>query len=146
MAQKKVIPAMQNSTHCDIQAVASLSLEKAKALATKLTIPKMFGSYEELLNCAKIDAVYIPLPNHLHVPWSIKALEAGKHVLCEKPIALSATEAQKLLDSSKKHPNLKIMEAFMYRHHPQWQKARHLVASGEIGPLQTIQSFFSYRN
>jgi len=142
----KVIPAMQNSIHCDIQALASLSLEKAKALAAKLTIPRKFGSYEELLDCAEIDAVYIPLPNHLHVPWSIKALEAGKHVLCEKPIALSATEAQKLLDSSKKHPNLKIMEAFMYRHHPQWQKARDLVASGEIGSLQTIQSFFSYYN
>ena len=142
----KVIPAMQRSRHCDIQAVASLSLKKAKALATKLRIPKMFGSYEELLNCAEIDAVYIPLPNHLHVPWSIKALEAGKHVLCEKPIALSAPEAQKLLDSSKKHPNLKIMEAFMYRHHPQWQKARDLAASGKIGSLQTIQSFFSYFN
>jgi len=99
-----------------------------------------------LLDCSEIDTVYIPLPNHLHVPWSIKALEAGKHVLCEKPIALSATEAQKLLESSKKHPNLKIMEAFMYRHHPQWQKARDLVASGEIGSLQTIQSFFSYYN
>jgi predicted dehydrogenase len=143
---KKVIPAMQNSTHCDIQALASLSLEKAKALATKLKIPRTFGSYEELLDCAEIDAVYIPLPNHLHVPWSIKALEAGKHVLCEKPIALSALEAQKLLDTSKKHPELKIMEAFMYRHHPQWQKARQLVASGEIGALQTIQSFFSYYN
>ena len=142
----KVIPAMQRSRHCDIQAVASLSLKKAKALATKLRIPKMFGSYEELLDCAEIDAVYIPLPNYLHVPWSIKALEAGKHVLCEKPIALSATEAQKLLDSSQKHPKLKIMEAFMYRHHPQWQKARDLVASGEIGSLQTIQSFFSYYN
>jgi predicted dehydrogenase len=142
----KVIPAMQNSTHCDIQAVASLSLKKATALATKLRIPKMFGSYEELLDCAEIDAVYIPLPNHLHVPWSIKALEAGKHVLCEKPIALSATEAQKLLNSSKKHPNLKIMEAFMYRHHPQWQKARDLATAGEIGSLQTIQSFFSYYN
>ena len=142
----KVIPAMQKGIHCDIQAVASLSLEKAKALATKLKIPRTFGSYEELLDCAEIDAVYIPLPNHLHVPWSIKALEVGKHVLCEKPIALSATEAQKLLDSSKKHPNLKIMEAFMYRHHPQWQEARDLVASGEIGSLQTIQSFFSYYN
>ena len=142
----KVIPAMQKGTCCDIQALASLSLEKAKALATKLKIPRTFGSYEELLDCAEIDAVYIPLPNHLHVPWSIKALEAGKHVLCEKPIALSAAEAQKLLDSSKKHPNLKIMEAFMYRHHPQWQKARDLVASGEIGSLQTIQSFFSYYN
>jgi predicted dehydrogenase len=142
----KVIPAMQNSAHCHIQALASLSLGKAKALASKLGIPRTFGSYEELLNCAEIDAVYIPLPNHLHVPWSIKALEAGKHVLCEKPIALSAAEAQKLLDSSKKHPKLKIMEAFMYRHHPQWQKARDLVASGEIGSLQTIQSFFSYYN
>jgi predicted dehydrogenase len=142
----KVIPAMQNSTYCDIHAVASLSLEKAKALATKLTIPRTFGSYEELLNCAEIDAVYIPLPNHLHVPWSIKALEAGKHVLCEKPIALSAPEAQTLLDASKKHPNLKIMEAFMYRHHPQWQKARQMVAAGEIGSLLTIQSFFSYFN
>ena len=142
----KVIPAMQNSIHCDIQAVASRSLEKAKPLAIKLKIPRTFGSYEELLVCAEIDAVYIPLPNHLHVPWSIKALEAGKHVLCEKPIALSATEAQKLLDSSKKHPNLKIMEAFMYRHHPQWQTARDLVAAGKIGALQTIQSFFSYHN
>ena len=142
----KVIPAMQNSAHCHIQALASPSLEKAKALASKLKIPITFESYEELLDCVEIDAVYIPLPNHLHVPWSIKALEAGKHVLCEKPIALSAVEAQKLLDSSKKHPNLKIMEAFMYRHHPQWQKARDLVASGEIGSLQTIQSFFSYFN
>lgn len=142
----KVIPAMQNGTHCDIHALASLSLEKAHALATKLKIPRTFGSYEELLNCAEIDAVYIPLPNHLHVPWSIKALEAGKHVLCEKPIALSAPEAQTLLDTSKKHPELKIMEAFMYRHHPQWQKAGELVTSGEIGSLQTVQSFFSYYN
>jgi predicted dehydrogenase len=142
----KVIPAMQKSTNCDIQAIASSSLKKAKKLAAKLAIPKIFGSYEELLNDAEIDAVYIPLPNHLHVPWSIKSLEAGKHVLCEKPIALSETEAQKLLDSSKKHPNLKIMEAFMYRHHPQWQKAQHLVTSGKIGSLRTIQSFFSYYN
>jgi predicted dehydrogenase len=142
----KVVPAMQNSTYCDIQAVASRSLEKAEALATKLKIPGTFGSYEEMLDDAEIDAVYIPLPNHLHVPWSIKALEAGKHVLCEKPIALSAAEAQTLLDSSKKHPDLKIMEAFMYRHHPQWQKARELATSGEIGSLQTIQSFFSYYN
>ena len=143
---RKVIPAMQKSTNCDIQAIASPSLKKAKKLAARLAIPKIFGSYEELLNYAEIDAVYIPLPNHLHVPWSIKSLEAGKHVLCEKPIALSEAEAQKLLNSSKKHPHLKIMEAFMYRHHPQWQKAQHLVASGRIGALQTIQSFFSYYN
>jgi len=142
----KVVPAMQNSALCDIQAIASRSLEKAEALAAKLKIPRTFGSYEKMLDDAGIDAVYIPLPNHLHVPWSIKALEAGKHVLCEKPIALSATEARELLDASKKHPNLKIMEAFMYRHHPQWQKARELAASGEIGELKTIQSFFSYYN
>ena len=142
----KVIPAMQKGIHCDIQAVASLSLAKADALAGKLKIPRTFGSYEELLDCAEIDAVYIPLPNHLHVPWSIKALEAGKHVLCEKPVALSAAEAQKLLDASQKHPTLKIMEAFMYRHHPQWQKAGELVTAGEVGSLQTIQSFFSYYN
>jgi len=142
----KVIPAMQRSTLCDIQALASRSLEKAEALAAELKIPRTFGSYEELLDCKDIDAVYIPLPNHLHVPWSIKALEAGKHVLCEKPIALSAAEAQKLLEASKKHPDLKIMEAFMYRHHPQWQKAKELVDSGDIGSLKTIQSFFSYYN
>ena len=142
----KVIPAMQKGDHCDIRGIASRSLDKAKELAAKLNIPRTFGSYEELLASAEIDAVYIPLPNHLHVPWSIKALEAGKHVLCEKPIALSATEAQELLDASKKHPNLKIMEAFMYRHHPQWLKARELAASGKIGEPKTIQSFFSYYN
>jgi predicted dehydrogenase len=142
----KVIPAMQKGEYCDIQAVASSSLEKAKALAAELNIPKTFGSYEALLNSPEIDAVYIPLPNHLHVPWSIKALEAGKHVLCEKPIALTVVEAQELLDASKKNPAVKIMEAFMYRHHPQWQKAKELVTQGEIGKLQTIQSFFSYFN
>ena len=142
----KVIPAMQKSRYCDIRAIASLSVKKAQTQATKLSIPKAFGSYEELLNSNEIDAVYIPLPNHLHVPWSIKALEAGKHVICEKPIALSANEAEKLLDTSKKYPNLKIMEAFMYRHHPQWQKAHDLVATGKIGTLRTIQSFFSYYN
>jgi len=143
---KKVIPAMQKGEYCDIQAVASASLTKAEALAAQLNIPKAFGSYEALLDDPGIDAVYIPLPNHLHVPWSIKALEAGKHVLCEKPIALSVVEAQELLDVSKKYPTLKIMEGFMYRHHPQWQKARELVVDGEIGRLQTIQSFFSYYN
>jgi predicted dehydrogenase len=142
----KVIPAMQKGDQCDIRGIASRSLDKAKELAAKLNIPRTFGSYEALLASAEIDAVYIPLPNHLHVPWSIKALEAGKHVLCEKPIALSATEARVLLDASKKHPHLKIMEAFMYRHHPQWQKARELAASGKIGEPKTIQSFFSYYN
>jgi predicted dehydrogenase len=91
-----------------------------------------------------IDAVYIPLPNHLHVPWSIKALQAGKHVLVEKPVGLSSEEARRLLDESLKHPELKVMEAFMYRHHPQWLKAKELVESGVIGKMRTIQSSFSF--
>lgn len=143
---EKVIPAMQLGKYCQVTAIASRKLEKAQAAARQLGIPKAYGSYEELLADPDIDAVYIPLPNHLHVSWSIKALKAGKHVLCEKPISLTATEAQELLEAAKKHPQLKVMEAFMYRHHPQWQRARRLVAQGEIGELRTIQSFFSYYN
>ena len=141
---EEVIPAMQQGTYCEITAIASRSLERAQAAAIRLGIPRAYGSYEELLADPDIDAVYIPLPNHLHVPWSIKALEAGKHVLCEKPIALNAAGAQELLDAAQKRPGLKVMEAFMYRHHPQWQRARRLVAEAEIGELRTIQSFFSY--
>jgi len=141
-----VIPAMQKGELCDIVAIASSNFEKARAAAKKLGIPEAYGSYEELLNAPHIEAVYIPLPNHLHVPWSIKALAAGKHVLCEKPLGLSATEAQQLLTTAQGYPNLKIMEAFMYRHHPQWQRARQMVADGQIGELRTIQSFFSYYN
>jgi predicted dehydrogenase len=92
----------------------------------------------------EIEAIYNPLPNHLHVPWSIQALEAGKHVLCEKPVAMNTAEARQLLDASKQYPQLKVMEAFMYRHHPQWQRAKQLVSEGKIGELRTIQSFFSY--
>jgi len=143
---EKVIPAMQQSELCEITAIASTRIEKAQAATMKLGIQKAYGSYEELLNAPEIDAVYIPLPNHLHVPWSIKALEAGKHVLCEKPLAMTATEAHKLLATAEKYPNLKIMEAFMYRHHPQWQCARQMVDDGKIGDLRTIQSFFSFYN
>jgi predicted dehydrogenase len=143
---EKVLPAMQQGELSEITAIASNNLEKAQSAATKLGIPTAYGSYAELLSAPEIEAVYIPLPNHLHVPWSIKALEAGKHVLCEKPIAMTAAEAQKLLDTAEKYPGLKIMEAFMYRHHPQWQHARQLVRDGKIGDLHTIQSFFSYHN
>jgi predicted dehydrogenase len=143
---EKVIPAMQKGKFSQVQAIASQGADKAKKAARKLKIPKAYGSYEELLADTDIQAVYIPLPNHLHVPWSIEALKAGKHVLCEKPIALNVTEAQLLLDASRNYPNLKIMEAFMYRHHPQWVKARQLVTQGGIGKLRTIQSFFSYFN
>lgn len=143
---EQVIPAMQAGEYCEIAAIASRDLDKAQEAARRLGIPKAYGSYEDLLADPEVDAIYNPLPNHLHVPWSIKALDAGKHVLCEKPIALTAAEAQELLDAAQKRPELKVMEAFMYRHHPQWQRARRLVAEGKIGELQTIQSFFSYYN
>ncbi len=143
---EKVIPAMQLGAYCEIVAIASRSLDKAQAVADQLGIPKAYGSYEELLADPEVDAIYNPLPNHLHVPWSIQALEAGKHVLCEKPIGLSSDEGWELLEAAEKYPQLKVMEAFMYRHHPQWQKARQLVVEGEIGELRTIQSFFSYYN
>ena len=141
---EKVIPAMQKARHCTVSALASRDLEKAQAAARKLKLPKAYGSYEALLADPDIDAVYIPLPNHMHVDWSIKALEAGKHVLCEKPLGLNVTDAQRLLDAAAKHPHLKVMEAFMYRHHPQWIKAWQLVADGAVGQLRTIQSFFSF--
>ena len=144
IAIEKVLPAMQQGEYCEIAAIASRRLEKAQAAAKRLGIPKAYGSYEELLADPTIDAIYNPLPNHLHVPWSVKALQAGKHVLCEKPIALTAAEGQELVDTARQHPHLKVMEAFMYRFHPQWQRARQLVSEGRIGTLRTIQSFFSY--
>lgn len=144
IAIEHVIPAMQNANYTEVTAIASRDLKKAESAAKLLNIEKSYGSYEELLNDPDIDAIYNPLPNHLHVSWSIKALKAGKHVLCEKPIALNAKEAQKLVDAAKQFPNLKITEAFMYRFHPQWQKVRNMIEKGEIGRLTTIQTIFSY--
>lgn len=141
---QKVIPAMQRGSYCDMVGIASRDLERAQATASKLGLSKTYGSYEDLLADPEIDAIYNPLPNHLHVPWSIKALEAGKHVLCEKPIGLNAAQAQQLVDAAAQHPHLKVMEAFMYRFHPQWQRARELVQGGSIGELRTIQTVFSY--
>jgi len=143
---EKVIPAMQQAEFCEVVAISSRNLGTAKAAAASLGIPKVYGSYEELLADPDLDAIYNPLPNHLHVSWSVKALEAGKHVLCEKPIGLTSAEGQELVDAGKRHPNLKLMEAFMYRHHPQWQRARQIVREGGIGKLQTIQSLFTYFN
>jgi len=141
---KKVIPAMQLGEYCKFTAIASRQLEKAQVAARRLGIEKAYGSYEELLADCDVDAIYLPLPNHLHVPWAIKALKAGKHVLCEKPIGLNVAKAQELLEVSRKFPRLKVMEAFMYRHHPQWQWVKQRVSEGKIGELRTIQSFFSY--
>lgn len=146
IGREKVIPGLQAGKFCEVVALASRNKDQAQEVADNLKIPKAFGSYEELLNDPEIEAVYIPLPNDLHVPYAIKALQAGKHVLCEKPIALSSAQSQELLEASKAFAHLKIMEAFMYRFHPQWQQAKKLVNDGAIGELKTIQSFFSYYN
>lgn len=134
---------MQRSRLAQVVAIASRDLEKARAAADALGIPRAYGSYAELLADADVEAVYNPLPNHLHVPWSIKAAEAGKHVLCEKPIALSAAEARELL-AIRDHTGVQIGEAFAVRAHPQWQAVREMVASGRIGLLRLITGHFSY--
>jgi predicted dehydrogenase len=146
IAVEKVVPAMQQGRHTEVTALASRDLARARSAAERLGVAKAYGSYGELLDDPEIDAVYNPLPNHLHVPWSLRALAAGKHVLCEKPIALTAAEAQTLLDAAGQHPHLKVMEAFMYRHHPQWQRVVELVDGGAIGELRTLHSVFSYYN
>jgi predicted dehydrogenase len=143
---KKVIPAMQQAEHVEVTAIGSRDQARARMVADQLGIPVSYGSYEEVLADPKVDAVYIPLPNHLHVEWSIKALEAGKHVLCEKPIGLSVTEAEQLQAAARMYPSLKLMEAFMYRHHPQWVKTKELVDNGELGAVKAIQAVFSYNN
>jgi predicted dehydrogenase len=142
----KVIPAMQNGKYSEVCAIASRNMAAAESAARELKIPRAYGSYDDLLADPEVDAVYNPLPNHLHVPWTLRALAAGKHVLCEKPIALSAAEAKRLWNESRKYPHLKVMEAFMYRFHPQWITTKELVRTGEIGELKTIHSFFSYHN
>jgi predicted dehydrogenase len=146
IGREKVIPALQKGEFCEIVAIASPNQQRLREEADRLSIPVRYDSYEELLNDNSIDAVYIPLPNHLHVPWALKAMEANKHVLCEKPIGLTSAEAMQLTEASKQKPHLKIMEAFMYRFHPQWIKIKALVDEGKIGKLGTVQSFFSYYN
>ncbi len=145
IARDHVIPGMQAGKYCNIAAIASRNIEKAKKTAQNLDIDKAFGSYEELLDDKTIDAVYIPLPNHLHVEWSIKAMEAGKHELCEKPFALNLKDVKKVIET-RNRTGMKIGEAFMVRSHPQWIKARELVRSDDFGKLRAIQGFFSYNN
>jgi predicted dehydrogenase len=140
----KVIPAMQRGLYTEVTAIASRDRSRADAAARSLGIPKAYGSYEALLEDPDIDAVYNPTPNHLHVPWSIRAIQAGKHVLVEKPVAVDAAEATRLQHEAARHPRLKVMEAFMYRFHPQWVLAKGIVDDGQIGELRTIQTFFSY--
>jgi predicted dehydrogenase len=146
IGRKQVIPATQGSQFGMVTAIASRDLARAKATAAELGIEKAYGSYQELLADPNVDAIYNPLPNHLHVTWSIRALKAKKHVLCEKPIGLSVAEAEQLAGVAAAHPKLKVMEAFMVRLHPQWLAARQLVREGRIGALRTFEMAFSYFN
>ena len=145
IATAKVIPAMQRSAICQVAAIASRDAARAAAAAASLGIRKAYGSYEELLADPDIDAVYNPLPNHLHVPWTIRAAESGKHVLCEKPIALTVAEAKRLIAVRDVTVN-QIQEAFMVRAHPQWIRAQQLVREGRIGTLRSMLGYFSYFN
>ena len=143
IATEKVIPAMQRGERCEIAAIASRDGARAAAAAQALGIAKAYDSYEALLSDPEIEAVYNPLPNELHVPWTEKALAAGKHVLCEKPIALDAVEAERLIAAREKSGKL-LAEAFMVRFHPQWRRAREVARSGEIGDVRSVQTMFAY--
>jgi len=143
IGMEKVTPAIMRSAHSEVMAIASRDLGKAQAAASKLGIPKAYGSYEELFADPEIDAIYNPLPNHLHVPMTVAAAKAGKHVLCEKPIALSAAEAEQLRECP---PDRIVLEAFMIRFHPQWLRAREIIRSGELGEIRAINAVFTYFN
>jgi predicted dehydrogenase len=145
IAVNKVIPAMRRSKLCEVAGIASRDPARAGAAAADLGIGRHYGSYQELLDDPDIEAVYIPLPNHLHAPWTLRAAAAGKHVLCEKPLAMTSAEAQEMVDGCAT-AGVALMEAFMYRLHPLWIRVRELVRDGAIGDLEAIQAFFSYRN
>ena len=145
IAVEKVIPAMQRGSNASIVAIASRQQRKANKVAKELKIPRAYGSYEELLADPEVEAIYNPLPNHLHVPWTIAAVKAGKHVLCEKPIGMDAKDARKLHRAVKGKKCL-VQEAFMVKTMPQWLAVRELVKMGKIGKLRAIQGAFSYFN
>lgn len=145
LAKEKIIPAMAGNKKYEVSAIASRTLQKAREVAEDLSIPKYFGSYEELIEDPEIDIVYIPLPNDLHVEYTLKSIEAGKHVLCEKPLSLKAEAIDRLIAARDKH-KVKVGEAFMVSTHPQWIKARELVQQGGLGKVSIIHGFFSYYN
>lgn len=145
IAVEKVIPAMQGAELSRVDAIGSRSTERAANAAARLGVPRSYGSYPDLLADPDIEAVYIPLPNHLHAEWTIAAAEAGKHVLCEKPLAMTSVDAEAMIAACAKS-GVKLMEAFMYRLHPLWVEVRRLVAEGAIGEVLAIQSVFSYHN
>jgi predicted dehydrogenase len=141
----RIRPALTGSSTAEIAAIASRSRDKAERAAREMSIPKAYGAYEDLLADPKIEAVYIPLPNHLHAEWVKKAADAGKHVLCEKPFGMNAEETRQSIAHAQARGVL-LMEAFMYRFHPQWRRVRELVAIGEIGAVRAVHTFFSYSN
>lgn len=145
LAVEKVIPSMAGHESFEVNAIASRNLDKAKAAAEKLSVPRYFGSYEELIHDPEIDIVYIPLPNDLHVDYSLQCIEAGKHVLCEKPLALQAADIDRLIRARDSH-QVKVGEAFMVKTHPQWIKAKEMVQGGSLGKVSLIHGFFSYYN
>ncbi|ANE48722.1 oxidoreductase [Paenibacillus swuensis] len=145
IAINSVIPGIQQSQTGEVAAIASRNLEKSQEAAAKLGIPQAYGSYEELLADDTIEAVYIPLPNHLHLEWTIRAAEAGKHILCEKPLALNAAEAQRMADACGQ-AGVHLAEAFMYRHHPRYEQIRQIIQSGKIGELRALHGVFTFNN
>lgn len=144
IARRAMIPALQASPMAEVTAVASRDGKRAMRLAGKMNIPKAYGDYQALLEDPEIDAVYIPLPNHLHKPWSIKAAQAGKHILCEKPLALNPQDCEEMFTAAEAN-NVLLMESFMYRHHPRIKAAARLVREGELGQIKTIESAFTFR-
>lgn len=145
IATQKVIPAIQKAANCEVVAIASRDAARATAAATSLNIPRAYGAYQALLDDPEIDVVYVPLTNDLHVQWTTRAAESGKHVLCEKPIAVTADEARTLL-KVRDRSGVYIQEAFMVRTHPQWQRAKAMVDAGELGDVRALSGFFSYLN
>ncbi len=141
----KVTPAIQKAANGEVVAIASRDLSRARAAADTLGIPSAYGSYEDLLTSGDVDAVYIPLPNDMHAEWTVRAAQAGVHVLCEKPLAMSAEQAQYMVDACA-DAGVLLQEAFMYRHHPTWVEVVRLVREGRIGDLRAIQTWFSYYN
>jgi predicted dehydrogenase len=145
IARTKVIPGLLKADRCEVVAIASRDAAQARLVADELGIPTAHGSYEALLEDPGVDAVYIPLPNHMHAEWTIAAAKAGKHILCEKPLAMTSADAQRMVEACEAE-GVRLMEAFMYRLHPSWVAVREIVASGRIGTLRAIQSWFSYFN
>lgn len=144
IARKAMIPALKESTIAEVTAVASRDEAKARSFADALGIPKAYGSYQALLADPEIDAIYNPLPNHLHKGWTIQAAEAGKHILCEKPLALNVEDVQAMIEAARAN-GVQLMEAFMYRHHPRIAAARQMLGEGKIGELRTIESAFTFK-